>query len=185
MPKKNSTSRGGAQRNRAHIQKNIELVRPASALKEQEELISTDEVPRGISTIEPETPVIQKTERSVNRNGNGTLATKGVKAGRTSGAALVTPAAPKEETPAEGEEDTLVSAAPSAAVASSAPKGSAAARIAARCQAGQRGSQRAATSLITPEHYAYVRKDLLFILILAIIMFAVIIILHFVPGIGY
>jgi hypothetical protein len=190
MPKKNSTSRGGAQRNRAHVQKNIELVRPTSATKEQEELNGTEQVPTGISTIEPETPVMQKPERSVNGNGNSILATKGVKAGRTSSAALGTPAAQpaaqKEEVPAESEEDRLVSAASSAAdVASSAPKGSAAARIAARRQAAQRGQQRAATTLITPEHYAYVRKDLLFILILAIIMFSVIIILHFVPGIGY
>jgi hypothetical protein len=183
MPKKNSTVRGGGQRNRAHAQKSIELVRPASALQEQENQNRTEEVPTRISTIEPEAPVIQKPERSVNGNGNGVLATKDAKAGHTRGAALVTPAAPEKEEQAESEEDTLVSAAP--AGITSVPKGSAAARIAARRQAAQKGQQRAATSLITPEHYSYVRKDLRFILILAIIMFAVIIILHFVPGIGY
>jgi len=69
-------------------------------------------------------------------------------------------------------------------VSSAAPKGSAAARLAARRQAAQKAQQRAAASLITAEHYAYVRKDLVFIAILAAIMFAAIIILHFVPGIG-
>ncbi|MFL5658328.1 MAG: hypothetical protein ACJ8CB_29615 [Ktedonobacteraceae bacterium] len=65
-----------------------------------------------------------------------------------------------------------------------APKGSAAARLAARRQASQKAQQRNATSLITAEHYTYVRRDLLFIAILAVIMFSAIIILHFVPGIG-
>ncbi len=43
---------------------------------------------------------------------------------------------------------------------------------------------KSAAALITAEHYAYVRKDLVFIAILAVIMFSAIIILHFVPGIG-
>ncbi len=63
-----------------------------------------------------------------------------------------------------------------------APK-SASARLAARRQVAQK-TQRSATTLITAEHYSYVRKDLLFIAILAIIMFSAIIILHFVPAIG-
>ena len=68
--------------------------------------------------------------------------------------------------------------------ASTPPKGSAAARLAARRQANQKAQQRAAASLITAEHFVYVRKDLRFIAILAVIMFSAIIILHFVPGIG-
>jgi len=48
----------------------------------------------------------------------------------------------------------------------------------------QKAQQRAAATLITAEHYAYVRRDLMFIAILAVIMFSAIIILHFVPGIG-
>jgi maltodextrin utilization protein YvdJ len=197
MPKKNTTTRGGGQRNRAHGQKSIELVRPASALQEQEQeqLTTTDadEAPTTISTstIEPETPVAQKQERSINENGNGVLtntgtrSSTGVKAGRTRGAALVTPPAPVENEEVADEEETAVKVSPTPAAVTSAPKGSAAARIAARRQAAQKSQQRAAVSLITPEHYSYVRKDLRFILILAIIMFAVIIILHFVPGIGY
>ena len=63
-------------------------------------------------------------------------------------------------------------------------QGSAATRPAARRQAAQKTSQRSPAALITAEHYSYVRKDLIFIAILAAIMFSVIIILHFVPGIG-
>jgi thiol:disulfide interchange protein len=60
---------------------------------------------------------------------------------------------------------------------------SASERLAARRQAAQK-AQRSSVSLITAEHYGYVRKDLMYIAILAIIMFAVIIGLHFVPAIG-
>ena len=60
---------------------------------------------------------------------------------------------------------------------------SAAERFAARRQAGQK-AQRSSATLITAENYSYVRKDLIFIAILAFIMFAVIIGLHFVPAIG-
>ena len=66
---------------------------------------------------------------------------------------------------------------------SEAPKpGSASARLAARRQAAQRNQQRNASSLITPEHFAYVRKDLIFIAVLAVIMIAAIIILYFTVG---
>jgi hypothetical protein len=63
-------------------------------------------------------------------------------------------------------------------------QGSAATRLAARRQTTQKTPQRSSAPLITAEHYSYVRKDLIFIAILAAIMFSVIIILHFVPGIG-
>ena len=56
-------------------------------------------------------------------------------------------------------------------------------RLAARRQAGQK-AQRSSATLITAEHYGYVRKDLIFIAILAIILFGIIIGLHFVPAIG-
>jgi CHASE3 domain sensor protein len=59
---------------------------------------------------------------------------------------------------------------------------SASARLAARRQATQRTQQRNASNLITPEHFAYVRKDLIFIAILAVIMIAAIIILYFTVG---
>jgi FtsZ-interacting cell division protein ZipA len=59
---------------------------------------------------------------------------------------------------------------------------SAASKLAARRQAG-RAAQRSA-ALVTPEHYAYVRRDLMIIMILAAIMFATLIVLHFVPALG-
>jgi len=62
-------------------------------------------------------------------------------------------------------------------------KASASERLAARRQAAQK-AQRASTTLITAEHYGYVRRDLIYIAILALIMFAVLIGLHFVPAIG-
>jgi len=64
---------------------------------------------------------------------------------------------------------------------STAAKGSASARLAARRQATQR-AQRSAVSLVTAEHFAYVRKDLITIAVLAAIMFAAIIFLYFMYG---
>jgi len=62
------------------------------------------------------------------------------------------------------------------------PKGSAAARMAARRRATQKAQQRSAGSLITAEHFAYVRRDLITIAILASIMFTAIIVLYFMIG---
>ena len=62
---------------------------------------------------------------------------------------------------------------------SSASKTSASARLAARRQASQK-QQRSAATLITAEHYRYVRNDLIYIAILAAIMFSILIVLFFV-----
>ena len=80
-----------------------------------------------------------------------------------------------KETPRSKAESTV-------GVTSSASKGSASERLAARRQSTLK--QRTSVNLISAEHYSYVRKDLIFIAILAAIMFSVIIILHFVPAIG-
>ena len=64
-----------------------------------------------------------------------------------------------------------------------APKASASARLAARRQSAQK-AQRAPAALVTAEHYSYVRKDLITIAILAIVMFSIIISLHFVFAVG-
>lgn len=66
--------------------------------------------------------------------------------------------------------------------AETAKAGSASARLAARRQTAQRNQQRNASNLITPEHFAYVRKDLIFIAVLAVIMIAAIVILYFTVG---
>lgn len=61
---------------------------------------------------------------------------------------------------------------------------SASERLAARRQAAQKAQQRSSATLITSEHYGYVRRDLIYIAILALVMFSVLIGLHFVPAIG-
>ena len=60
--------------------------------------------------------------------------------------------------------------------------GSASARLAARRQAAQKLQQRSATTLITSEHFAYVRKDLIRIAVFAVIMFTAIIVLYLTLG---
>jgi len=74
----------------------------------------------------------------------------------------------------EKKEDTK-----SVAATATAPKTSASARLAARRQASQK-TQRSTATLITAEHYRYVRKDLIYIAILAAIMFSILIVLFFV-----
>lgn len=67
----------------------------------------------------------------------------------------------------------------SVATTATAPKTSASARLAARRQASQK-TQRSTATLITAEHYRYVRNDLIYIAILAAIMFTILIVLFFV-----
>ncbi len=65
------------------------------------------------------------------------------------------------------------------ATTTAAPKTSASARLAARRQSTQK-TQRPTATLITAEHYRYVRNDLIYIAILAAIMFSILIVLFFV-----
>ena len=67
----------------------------------------------------------------------------------------------------------------SVAATATAPKTSASARLAARRQSSQK-TQRSTVTLITAEHYRYVRNDLIYIAILATIMFSILIALFFV-----
>lgn len=163
MPKKSSTTaRGGAQRNRPRVQKNVELVRPrpVSEATEPEVDTSAESTNGSVSTIATSNTQIESS--SVTTTEPDTTTT------------------PRKKEPVaklETSESTMN-------VASTAPKGSASARLAARRQSTQKALQRNAPTLITAEHYAYVRRDLVFIAILASIMFLAIIILHFVPGIG-
>jgi hypothetical protein len=78
-------------------------------------------------------------------------------------------------TTSENEKDDTKSV----ASAATAPKTSASARLAARRQASQK-TQRSTATLITAEHYRYVRNDLIYIAILAAIMFSILIVLFFV-----
>ncbi|TMD67738.1 MAG: hypothetical protein E6I91_06210 [Chloroflexi bacterium] len=155
MPKKTPATRGGAQRNRPKVQKNIELVRQASSAEQgPESSTSADSAATSVTAVAtpPETKQ-SETKQSETRQAESKVS------------------------------PTATNNAPTSA--SNAPKGSAAARLAGRRHVAQKAQQRAAATLVTAEHYAYVRRDLIFIAILAAIMFAAIIILRFVPGIGF
>jgi hypothetical protein len=159
MPKKSATARSGTQRNKAKAHKNIELVRPVSE-KPIAEAVDTTTIPE---VVDASTTTAAKTHTS---------------AGRSTGQK-------SQKVRTEQSTATPVTTTTTSTVSTEvSPKGSAAARLAARRQTTQRGQQRSSPALITPEHYSYVRKDLVFIATLATIMFLVIIILHFVPGIG-
>jgi hypothetical protein len=89
----------------------------------------------------------------------------------SNGVAISTATAPTSE---NKKEDTK-----SVATEVTAPKTSASSRLAARRQASQK-TQRSTATLITAEHYRYVRNDLIYIAILAAIMFSILIVLFFV-----
>jgi hypothetical protein len=160
MPKKSATARTGAQRNKPKVQKSFELVRPTTDNQVKSETADSDELVTiaDVSTIEEEETKPKAVKQPVAKS-------RAVTNGTSSAVSTEEIASPTPEV-------------------STPPKGSAAARLVARRQANQKAQQRAAASLITAEHFVYVRKDLRFIAILAIIMFSAIIILHFVPAIG-
>ncbi len=170
MPKK-SAARSSAQRSKAKSQKSFELVLPASAEPTASEEDAVQDVAQVEATPVSIVDVANTTKATARSNAKVTTVEKPAVAMKKS-SAVVTQAKPSEEL----EDDVAVTVVDS-------PKGSASARLAARRNGTQRQIRTAA--LITPEHYGYVRRDLLFIAILAVIMFAVIISLHFVPGIGY
>ena len=164
MPKKTATARSAAQRNRPRVQKSIELVRqpketPAESSSEptKASVSMTAAAASPVSTVETPTTRTTPTSKTARRP-------------KTESIESVTGSA--TDSKAENTES----------VNGPAPKGSASERLAARRQSVQK--QRTSVTLISAENYYYVRKDLIFIAILAAIMFSVIIILHFVPAIG-
>jgi len=173
MPKKSASARSGAQRNKPKMQKSIQLVRQNveetepvfeqdadSTSKVEESLASEEQTPASVSTaVALETASETTTKESIPNPTSTAIRKK-------ASLQLATPEPQDEE------------------ASSISSKGSAASRLAARRQAVQKAQQRAAATLITAEHYSYVRRDLIVIAILAFIMFAVIIGLHFVPAIG-
>lgn len=165
MPKKTAGARGGASRNRPKAQKSVQLVRPNVAAT------SEKETRQDKSSVEEETTLAAPTTKTASARTATASKTETV-TGKKSGGESVTAQAQK----AVEEKETTPSTG----------KGSAAARLAARRQgqAAQKAPTARPAGLVTAEHYAYVRRDLIYILILAIIMFSVIIILHFVPAIG-
>ena len=157
MPKKTTSARSGASRNKPKPQKSIQLVRPAT---------TEDDIQDESSEDEKETTVAASTSKTTVAS-TATVSKAEVATSKKSEVESVT--APKEKDVVE----TPV-----------ANKSSAAARLAARRQTALKQQIQRGANLVTAEHYAYVRRDLIYILILAIIMFSAIIILHFVPAIG-
>lgn len=162
MPKKSAAVRTGAQRNKPKVQKSFELVRPASNDRVEAETAASDALVTATDVSTSEEEETKPKPQALKQPAAKSRAVTSSAVSTTKVAEAVSPT-PEVSTP---------------------PKGSAAARLVARRQANQKAQQRAAASLITAEHFVYVRKDLRFIAILAIIMFSAIIILHFVPGIG-
>src|SRR6266567_6878351 len=163
MPKKSTTARGGAQRNKPKVQKSFELVRNAqNQVADEQELeienaSSTEEASdAAVSVSTMEAPEAESMMEAPEAKKTASSSTKPVRTKKKS----------------EGIETKVLAETPPVESVSTAPKGSAAAKLAARRQAAQKMQQRAAATLITAEHYAYVRKDLRFIAILAAIMFA-------------
>ena len=162
MAKKTASARSGASRNKPRPQKSVQLVRPISTATELEVDDSEEETTGTVATSTAAEPTVEAEveveEVAEVKEPKAAKAVKEVKAPR------VEATKPVVETTA-------------------APK-SASARLAARRQAGQQTQKRAPATMISAENYKYVRKDLIFIAILAAIMFSAIIILHFVPAIG-
>jgi hypothetical protein len=175
MAKKTARSRSAAQRSGSRSkQKSFELVRPASEVDVLEATEEDDELEE-VDEEEEDTNEDDETGETADEE-----AVEVVK--RPDRQRVSVPAQPTRRV-VETESLTKI-AAPTTSVAAVAPT-SAAARLAARRQhAQQEKNQRPAANLILAENYAYVRKDLVFILILAIIMFAGILVLHFIPAIG-
>ena|SRR5437588_6764869 len=178
MPKKTAHARSTAQRRRPKSQKSFELMRPTSQPEERVEDEDSTE-PTGVGVATSTATVADSTPKS--EKAPAPKIEKSVSAKSRRSSALKA----KAETEDESESESAEKPAPTlpAAPAPAAAKSSASARLAARRQAVQK-AQRAAATLISAENYSYVRKDLIFIAILAIIMFSAIIILHFVPAIG-
>ena len=168
MPKKSTPARSSVQRTKPKAQKSFELVRPTSPVQEveDEEVVAT-----------PEEATATAVETAAISSDLDALPTVPKKRARSSNVA--TEAAPAKATTKKIVEEPITATPKEEAEVpvTVAPKGSASARLAAN-KSAQR-TKRNQAALITAEHYSYVRRDLMFIAVLAIIMFAAIIILYF------
>jgi hypothetical protein len=166
MPKKSAGPRHGAQRNKPKVKKNFELVRP--------ERVETEES----STTSAKVAIAAQEESGTSSSaadGRGqapSLREESRTSGRASTAERRGQAPPqREEAETKTEERQNTPAA-----------GSATSLLAAQRQAAQKLQQRSAGTLITSEHFAYVRKDLIKIAVFAVLMFTAIIVLYFTLG---
>lgn len=175
MPKKTTHTRSSVQqRRKPKAQKSFELVHPISAEDELENKDDAEPTSVGVATSTVTAPAPESEKVATPSSRTKKEATASPKSDK--------PSAPKsEKAPAIKTVENELAEVVEEKV--TAPRSTASERIAARRQTAQKAQQRA-VSLISAENYAYVRKDLIFIAILAIIMFSAIIILHFVPAIG-
>ncbi len=192
MPKKATPARSGVQRTKPKTQKSFELVRSVTQVQERE-------IEETTATIEEPTSVKEMSETSSAVGVSSELAAlPTVPQKKEKSSSVATEVAPELATLATVPQKKAKSAnvatevAPVETITPKAPatvetpitavKGSASARMAARKNTQR--TQRSQATLITAEHYSYVRRDLAFIAILAAIMFIAIIVLYFIPGIG-
>ncbi len=194
MPKKATSTRNRVQRNKPKAQKSFELVLPEKVVSETEESstpsasISTADGPGQALPLREESKTLGRTSKADGPGQALPLREESKTLGRTSKADR-----PGQALPLREESKTLGKA--SKAVAdqeeqetrleeyqnTAAPK-SASARLAARRQAAQKLQQRSAAALMTSEHFAYVRNDLIKIAVFAVIMITAIIVLYFTLG---
>lgn len=159
MPKKAATTHSRVQRNKPKVQKSIELVRServetTEAKDESSTVLAVDALVDGEAQAQP-----LRDEGLTKAGGPGQA--RPLRRDKPSGNEVLTKIEERQNTPAPG---------------------SASARLAARRQAAQRLQQRSAATLITSEHFAYVRQDLIKIAIFAVFMFTAIIVLYFMLG---
>ncbi len=170
MPKKT----GNAQRTRNRSQKSVQLVRPAATPTTAAESKSeTREEVEATANTSPAITLVAEAEQEI---------TEGDEVTEIAEVAAASPA-PVSAKRAKASREAAVSA-PATSPATSTPRSASARMAARRQQQVAQKSQRQAPSMITAEHYSYVRRDLIFIAILAIVMFSALIVLHFVPAIG-
>lgn len=174
MPKKSANTRGGASRNRPRPQqKSVQLVRPVPAGSQSAVARDEEETPSAVATTTAAEPVEKKA--GSRRRVSSTVSAPSSR--------VVDEPVTKTTEETDTAEAIKVTGAAAAAAEVTAPR-SASARMAARRKAAQNVQTRRSENLITAEHYAYVRRDLIFIAILAFLMLATLVVLHFVPGIG-
>jgi hypothetical protein len=191
MPKKAASAHHRAQRNKQKAQKGFELVRPERVVPEKEESSATSSR-ASTATVTQEDPktsegalTVAATQKASKTSGKASTTAAQEESKTAEGAATAVDAQKKFKTSertstavnAQEEQETKTQERQNAP----AP-GSASARLAARRQAAQRLQQRSATTLITSEHFAYVRKDLIRIAVFAVIMFTAIIVLYLTIG---
>lgn len=162
MPKKTANARGSASRNRPKPQKNIQLVRPDSA--------------SAVSNNDTQDEIREETSLAAPASKSATASTATASKTEVATTKKAEKKSAVESETASGEKDVVET--------STTNRGSAAARLAARRQSALKQQVPRNASLITSEHYAYVKRDLIYILILAVIMFSAIIVMHFIPAIG-